>query len=448
MKRRTVLRGMLGGAAVGVGLPVLEAMCNSSGTALADGSAFPRRYMQFFWGNGVVPWLWTPVDTGPDFTLSEGLAPLAPVRDVMTVLSGYDVKTGGRYPHTSARAGMLSCAPLAEGEIWQLPSLDQILASELGGDTRFRSLQTAATDTDQSVSVASATEVIPSERSVQGLFARLFGEGFRLPGDEPVFDPRLGLRRSVLDSVMDQQRRLSGRLGASDRARIDQHFTNVRELERRIARLEEDPPNFAACAMPDAPPSSIPDDARGRPDVAQRNELMGELLAMAFACDQTRVISHLLSPSVSDVVFPIDDIELGGVLRGHHDLTHNEPLDDGSGRDPLWRVQEVVKYITTTLAAFIQRFRDIEEGDGSLLDNAIVLATTDSSNPRLHSLDDFPILLFGTGCGRLNTGFHHRSEGDNAARVNLTIARAMGLPLGSIGMEEGYVTEGISELEA
>lgn len=447
LKRRTLLRGMVGGAAVGVGLPVLEAMCNESGTAHADGSAFPRRYIQWFWGNGVVPSLWEPTGEGRDYELSEEMAPLAPVKDVMTAFTGFDVLTSARYPHKSGRGGMLSCAGLAEGEIWQLPSLDQVLAQQLGDNTRFRSIQTAASDSGQSVSVVSPTETLPSEPSMAGLFIRLFGEGFRLPGDEVVIDPRLGLRRSVLDAVMDQQRRLSARLSSADRVRMDQHFTSVRELERRIARLEEDPPNLAACTMPEAPPASIPDDSRGRPDVAQRNEIMAELLSYALACDQTRIVSHLLSPSVNDLVFPIDGIELGGVLRGHHDLTHNEPLDDGTGQPELWRTHQIVVYIMQTLNTFVQRFRDIEEGDGSLLDNSIILATSDCSNPRLHALNNFPILTFGSLCGRLKTGHHIRSSGDNAARVNLTIARAMGLPLAEIGLEAGYVTDSVGDME-
>lgn len=451
LHRRSMLRGMLGGATVAVGLPMLEIFLNESGTAYADGGAFPRRYVQFFWGNGVLPWFWTPSTTGTDYELTEQLAPLESVRNDMTVVSGFDVKTTGRIPHHSARTGFFSCAPLevmGEVERWQAPSLDQLLAAELGGETRFRSLQTAALSNAGSLSVSAAGQHLPSESSPAALFERLFGAGFRLPGETAVIDPTLALRRSVLDAVMTQQRRLLPRLGAEDRRRMDQHLSNVRELELRIARLEDEPPNYEACALPDMPPTSFADDERGRPDVDAVNVAMSGLLAMALACDQTRVVSHVLSPSVADAVFPIDGIELDGVLRGHHDLTHNEPLDDGSGRGEMWRTNEVVKYITGTLSRFVEAFRAIPEGDGSLLDNSIVLASTDASNPRLHSLDDFPILLFGRGCGRMQTGFHYRSEGDNAARVNLTIARAMGLPLADIGQEEGFVTDSVAELEA
>ncbi len=451
LSRRTMLRGMLGGSAVAIGLPVLDVMLNESGTAYADGSAFPRRYVQFFWGNGVLPWYWNPGETGTQYELSEQLAPLADVRESMAVVSGFDVKTTGRVPHNSARAGFFSCAPLrveGEQETWQAPSLDQVIAQAIGGETRFRSVQTGAVSNGGSISHSGPGQVLPSETSPFRFFERLFGAGFRLPGEDTEVDPTLALRRSVLDSVMGQQARLRATLGASDRRRLDQHLESVRELELRLARLELDPPDYEACALPEMPPETYPDDSRGRPDVRRTNLAFARLHAMALACDQTRVVAHVLSPSVSDTVFAVDDIELSGVLRGHHDLTHNEPLDDGSGMGMMWRTNEVVKYVMGRLGDFIKELRAIPEGDGTLLDNSIVLASSDCSNPRLHLLTDYPVLLFGRGGGKIRTGMHYRSAGDNAARICLTVARAMGLRLPSIGMEEAFVTDGVPELEA
>jgi hypothetical protein len=200
--------------------------------------------------------------------------------------------------------------------------------------------------------------------------------------------------------------------------------------------------------FPTLPPEEIGDDERGRPQMALRTQLMGELLAMAFACDQTRVFSHILTRPVGDVIFPVDGIEVmeGGelVIRGHHDLTHNEPDTDG---EPMLRVNEIMKFITGSLATFVDGFRDITEGDGSMLDNMVLLATTDSSNPRLHSLEDYPILTFGSCCGRLVTGTHIRSSGENASRVGLSLIRAMGVPLESWGRDEGRVDRGFAALE-
>ncbi|MEM9071897.1 MAG: DUF1552 domain-containing protein [Myxococcota bacterium] len=454
LSRRTMLRGMLGGSAVGVALPSLEIFFNENGTAYADGTAFPARFGIFFWGNGVHPDTWVPPTEGEDYEMSELLMPLERHRDVMTVITGMDVKTGGRIPHNSAVAGMLSGAPLlvqGEREVWQEPSIDQLIAAEVGNTTRFRSIETAAVDTSKSIAHGPNDQLVDSEGSPLALFNRLFTDGFRLPGDEPILDPRVALRRSVLDAVMGQARSLRGRIGVSDRVRLDVHLDHVRDLERRIARLEEDPPNLAACMLPAMPPGEIPNDERNRPRLDIRSELMAELLAMSVACDQTRVFSHLLAAPVSDVVFPIDDPDLSliesgtAVLKAHHDLTHNEPNE--AGRIQMWRVNEIVKFITAQLAVFVDKFREIQEGEGTLLESMAILGTSDSSNPRLHSLEDYPILLFGNLCGRLRTGFHFRSSGGNASEVGLSLIRGMGINLPSWGREGGFTTNGLSVIE-
>ncbi len=449
LSRRTMLRGLLGGASVAVGLPALEVFLDNHGKAYADGSAFPQRFGVFFWGNGVLPWNWVPEQAGPDYVMSEQLLPLERHRDIMTIISGTDVKTGGRFPHNSAIAGMLTGAPIradGEEEVWQAPTIDQLIAEQVGSATAFRSLQTSGNGGTFSVSHTGPRSRVPSEPSPHALFQTLFVENFREPGDDPTVDPTLSLRRSVLDAVLEQNRTLQRRLGRADIIRLDQHFTHVRELEQRVARLELDPPSFAACMLPMEPPAEIPDDERGRTPVGLRNELMAELLAMSLACDQTRVFSHMLSRPVGDLVYPVDGLELpGGIIKGHHDLTHNEP--DEPGRETMWRVNEIVKYITAQLAVFVDKLRAIEEGDGTLLDSMALLSTTDSSNPRLHSLEDFPILIFGNLCGQLVSGTHLTSDGGNAAEVALTLIRAMGIPLESWGMEGGFTTSGFSELE-
>ena len=447
LSRRTMLRGLIGGTSVAIGLPALEIFLDSNGKAYADGSAFPARFGVFFWGNGVLPWNWVPEQAGTEYEMSVQLAPLERHRDVMTVISGMDVKTGGRFPHNSAIAGMLTGAPIrgvGDEEVWQAPTIDQLIAEQIGGNTNFSSLQTSCDGSTYSVSHSGPRSRIPSEPSPHVLFQELFVRSFREPGAE--VDPTLGLRRSVLDAVLEQNRSLQRRLGRADIERLEQHFSHIRELELRVARLEDNPPSFDACMVPEAPPEELPDDERGRTPVGLRSELHAELLAMAMACDQTRVVSHMLSRPVGDVVFPIDGLEVEGVLKGHHDLTHNEA--DEPGRETMWRVNEIVQYITEQLAIFVDKFRAIEEGDGTLLDSMALLATTDSSNPRLHSLEDFPILIFGNLCGQLVNGEHITSDGGNAAEVGLTLIRAMGLPLESWGMEGGLTTRGFSPLEA
>jgi hypothetical protein len=437
LSRRTMLRGLLGGAAVGVSLPLLDVFLNDHGTALADGGALPRRFGIFFWGNGNLPDRFTPTITGPDWELTEQLTPLADVKSLITIVSGMGVKTGNDVAHSSGAAGIFSGASidLTQGETFRLPSVDQMIANELGDATRFKSIETALTEgtAEKTWSFSGPNIRNPAESSPRALYERLFGEGFRLPGDEPIIDPTVGLRRSVLDAVMGDASRLRTRLGTRDRQRIDQHFEGIRSLERKLQRLEEDPPNLAACMRPGMPEDAYP-DIEGRPQLQAVNRAMVDILAMTLACDQTRIFSHWFSHSVSNILFP-------SAPYGHHQLTHDEPGDQPE-------VHEIDLYIMTELAYMIQAFASVTEGDGTLLDNCAILATSDCSLGRQHRLENYPIILAGNAGGRIVQGTHYQSpSSENASKVLLSLVRAMGIPAPSFGMDAGRVTDGLGAIE-
>ncbi len=436
LSRRTFLRGMLGSAAVSMALPPLEAFFDASGRAYATTGAFPRRFGLFFWGNGVLPERWVPTGTGADYALSEQLAALAPVKEHVAVLSGFEVKTGNPIAHISGPAGFLTGHPLrVVGDDHRLaaPTLDQLMAAQVGGDTRFRSLEVGVEPGVAGLSHANADTLNPAESDPAVLFERLFGSGFRAPGDEPFVDPTLALRRSVLDAVMDDSRRLQGRLGETDRQRLAQHFDSVRDLELRIARLQEDPPDLAACVRPE--PAVAPPDIDGRPQMTERARVMTDLVTMAFACDLTRVLSFYFSAPLNDVLYPT-------ATAGHHQLTHDEPGDQPT-------VNGIVTSIVGAYAYLVESLRAIPEGDGTLLDNSVVLGTTDVSYGRTHQIDEYPILLAGTCNGALRTGFHYRSAtNENTSHVALSLLRAMGVTAGSYGADAGRVETGLSEIEA
>ncbi|HCP47228.1 MAG TPA: hypothetical protein DIU15_14390 [Deltaproteobacteria bacterium] len=431
--RRTVLRGLLGGAAVTVGLPPLEAFLNASGTAYADGCSLPARFGLFFWGNGVLPDRWIPQSTGQgdEWSLSDQLAPLADVKHLISVVSGTEVRVVNEIPHYSGAAGFLSgIAPLGEegDNTFAGPSIDQIIAAEIGGETRFRSLEVGA-HPGAGLSFNGPHSSNPPETSPHALFERLFGAGFTAPGEEPVIDPRLGLRRSVLDAVMERIDSLKGRVGASDQIRLEQHFDGIRDLELRLARMEEDPPDLAACLRPEEP---ILDEAIA--SLSQRNRLLCDLIAMSLACDQARVFSNVFTRPVDNFVFP-------GMEDGHHRLTHDEV-------DPQPQVHEVMVQIMAEVAYFIESLNRIQEGDGTLLDHCAVLATTDVSYGRTHSLDDFPIIVSGGACGALRQGLHYRSTTrENASQVMLTLIRAMGILAPEFGSGDAHTTEGLGAIE-
>ncbi len=435
--RRMLLRGLLGGAAISVGLPPLEAMFNATGTAYADGTLLPRRFGLFYWGNGNLPQLWNPANTGSgaDWQLSDQLSPLAAVKPYVTVVSGMEVRVPRSEPHMSGAAGILSAIELhreGENDTFAGPSIDQVIAQGVGDDTRFRSLEFGA-EAKSGLSFNGPNSKNPPETSPIAFFERVFGEGFRAPGDDSEPDPRIALRRSVLDAVMDDATRLRTRVGAADKARLDQHFEGIRELELRLARLEEDPPDLAACAVPDTPDAAYP-DIDGRPQVSAKNRAMCDVLAMALACDQTRVFSNFLTYPVNNTLFP-------AASNGHHNLTHDEPGDQPE-------VNAIVKQIIGEYAYLVERLASIEEADGTLLDNAVVFATSDVSLGRTHDLSDFPIVYAGSACGRLKTDMHYRSDtAENATKVLLSFIRAMDITVASFGEGDAQASDGLGDIE-
>lgn len=436
--RREVLKGMLGGAVVTIGLPVLDLFLPSS-HAYADCGAFPKRFGWWFWGNGALPASFNPATEGPAWTPSEQLMPMLPLRDKITVVTGTRVMTPNTNPHGSGPAGLFSGDDLTGGDegiartgtFWQ-PSIDQIIANAIGDATRFRSLEVGVQRGVGGLSHSGPSAVNPPETSPAALFERLFGAGFRAPGDTTGPDPRLALRRSVLDGVIGQAGQLRGRLGARDRQRLDQHLDGVRRIELQIQRLEADPPDLAACMLPGAPAADYP-DVMGRPQMSAVSRVMSDLVAMALACDQTRVFSVMFSGSVSNILY-------GAATAGHHQLTHDEP-----GAQP--QVNTIVTSIMEELAYFFGALDAIPEGDGTLLDHSLVLGTTDCSFGRTHAIDDYPILLAGGGCDSIVRGVHHRSRGDNATKVSLSLIRAMDVPLAEFGRNAGRSTDGLGAIE-
>jgi hypothetical protein len=438
INRRHLLRGFLRGSLVSVALPPLEAFFNSSGTAYACGGAIPRRFALFYWGNGNNPNYWVPTGEGEgdEWSLSTELASLAAIKHKLSVVSGMAVKVPNTEAHLATAAGMLSGAPLqAVGTdfTFMAPSIDQVIAAELGDDSIFRSIQTGATN-NSGMSYNGPSSKNPPETSPYALYELIFGSTFREPGEEGVVDPRLGLRQSVLDAVMADTAALRKRVGAADAARLDQHLDGIRDLEQRLARLQEDPPNLEACTRPSEPLAEYP-DIDGRPQISAVSRAMCDLLVMALACDQTRVVSHYLTDPVSNVLFP-------GASAGHHNLTHDEPGDQPE-------VHAITSLCVEEYAYLLGAMDAVPEADGTLLDNCAVLGTTDVSKGQTHSGEDMPILIGGSACGALRTGLHYRSyTSENVSKVLLTLIRSMDITASDFGQDEGYVTDGLADIEA
>ena len=455
LNRRTVLRGALGGVGISVGLPPLEAMFNANGTAYAQSNAaIPKRLGLFFWGNGVKLDRWVPGTTGAGWTPSPSLQPFATagVKDYVNVVTGMNIKSGNERGHHSGLTGIMSGAALiAEPHpnsnyvsTYSQPSIDQVAAGVIGTTTRFKSLEVGVSKkvvdgegtTLHYLSHNGPDSFNPPEYNPVNVFNRLFGTDFVPPmGGTPVVDVSKTLRKSVLDAVLADMNTLKGRVGATDKIRLDSHMNNVRSLENRLVSATPTlPPGSTACVRPAQP--TKPSTSGGEP-IKATNKAMSDLIAMALACDQTRVFSVMFSGSVGYTVF--SDI---GITTGHHDLTHDE-----AGDQP--QVQASTVYTMEQFAVLLAALKAIPEGAGNLLDSCAILASSDTADGRDHSITNYPILIAGSAGGKLKyPSVHYKSNGENTTMVLLSILRSVGLSLTEFGTGGGRVTASCTAIEA
>jgi len=445
--RRSVLRGMAYGAGVSVALPVLEAMLHPNGHALADGTPLPKCFGVFFWGNGVRTSRFVPKSAGA-YELSEELAPLAKVKNYVSVVSGFDIKTGNQRGHHAGCVGILSGAPMLSQDpkgapyasTFTAPSIDQVVAKYVGMQTRFRSVEvgvsknvtTGEGTTLRYLSHNGPDNANPPEYSPKALYARLFGSGFVAPDKPAQLDVKLALRRSVLSAVRQDATDLRAKLGKEDQRRLDQHFESIRTLENQISATENAAPPPAACTRPTEPVDTASDK-----NLTATNAAMSQLLALSLACDQTRVFSVLFSGSVGGTTYP----ELN-ITTNHHSLTHDEPGDQP-------QVHAVTTFIMARFAALLEALQGVREGDKTLLDRAVILASSDCSQGQPHSITNYPILVAGGGGGALvHPGVHVVGKSGNASDVLLTLLQAMDVPVTEFGAEGGRTDKVVAALRA
>src|SRR5262249_25459064 len=242
--RRTALRGIVQGAAVGVALPYLNCFLSDSGQVLAaTGERLPNRFGTWIWGCGFVPEKWVPTSTGTVYDMPEDLKPLEPYRSKLAILSGFDVKLDGvpNKPHITGCLGLRTGVPVPNESV-KAPTLDVLIGDAIGKDTRFRSLEISTSGIERSYSYRAAGSPNPSEISPVALYQRIFGEGFQDPNSaEFKPDPHTMVRQSVLSAVQEDRQRLMRTVGAEDRRRLEEYFTSIRQLEQQLA-LQLQPP--------------------------------------------------------------------------------------------------------------------------------------------------------------------------------------------------------------
>jgi Protein of unknown function (DUF1552) len=421
VSRRRFLRNLsMTGAAIRVGLPPLAAMFNSSGTAYAAGAAAAAavqpRFVFWFNGNGIPERYWIPTAVGADYELTPCLAPLAPLRGDVHVISGIDnpnarVTAPGNTHHKSMSA-LVSGTPYT-GRGAGGASIDQVIAGAMRGESRFRSLQVGVCQEShgenihRNLSWAGADRALPPEMIPHNLFDRLFG----------VRDQSwVERKRSVLDTVREDLSSLQASLGQPDRHRLDEHLTSVREIERAIAGL---PSEFGRNIKE-------PEDVADLTDYPRIAKIQSDLVAHALASGQTRVVSYMLTKCQSLTRLPW----LGYTRLRHHDYTHTN-ADSPEGQRTM---RDICRWHVEEFAYFINRLKAIPEGDGTLLDHTCVVFAHEHAEANPHKDNGLAMILAGHA-GGMKTGMHSKMR-HTVGDVYLTVAEEVfKLPL-----EKGFPT--------
>ena len=427
LDRRFVLRGSFQGAAAVVALPFLDCFLDGNGHALAaTGQRIPTRFNTFFYGLGLTKSLWVPKASGLNYETTSQLKPLEPFKRKMNVFSGMRVMVDDNpnFQHWSGAAASATGIAPSKNSQFDSKTIDQTIADVVSRGVRYKSVTAAcAGDPKQSYSSLGGANTLPADASPLSLYKRLFGPGFQDPskGDwKP--DPQIMVQQSVLSVVAEDRKRALRDLGATDKARMDQYFTSLREAEVQVAAELKRPDIVAQVTIPAAPEEMTVNNAL--PNLRKATPLMARLGALALATDQTRVFNLSVSEPGSQIFVP---------------------------GDPLGYQPKVAEYNVRSMelyAMMLQELDAIPEGDGTLLDHSLVFAFTDVSFAKIHALDGIPILLAGGASGRMKTGYHIAGDGSPVSRVGLTVQKAMGLSLESWGKGSMETKDAFTELLA
>ena len=440
LSRRRVLRGMLAGGAVTVGLPVLDCLLNENGTAFANGAPIPVRFGTWFWGLGMNRKVFVPKTTGANFDLPPEIESLAPIKDQINLFTNFDAERDSApllCHYTGWIIARSGTAPM-RNEDKPAQTIDVMVANKIGRTTRYGQL-TATSDGDQrtSFSYEDATSVNNAEPSPVNFYKTLFGPGYQDPNASSFTpDPRIMARRSVLSGVLDQTKAIQKTVGTSDRQRLDQYFTQLRDLERQFDLQLTKPQPIASCHAVEEPKKD-PKISTESTIVALRHRMMTDLMVMAVACDQTRVFNMAYSAAFASTI-------KAGYEKPHHTDTHEEPIDEKLGYQPntSWFLRRSME----SWSYFVQAFAKVKEGQGTLLDNCLIYATTDSSWARVHSVIDLPMFTAGRAGGRIKTGLHIDGNKAPVTRLGYTAMKVLGLDINSWGTNSNKTDKVISEI--
>src|SRR5437762_2804031 len=433
LSRRTVLRGL--GCAMG--LPLLDAMAPRR--AFSAEAAAPVRMAFISFPNGAIMDAWRPVGEGAAFEFGPTMQPLAELKSHVTVLTGLAQENGfskgdGPGDHARSSASLLTGAhpvKTSGANIRVGQSVDQAAAERIGHFTKLPSLEIGlergrdagscdsgyACAYSNSISWKDATTPMAKEIKARLVFERLFGNRIAASGSSR----RNRVRQSVLDLVSEQAADLKSRLGQTDKQKIEQYFTSVREIEERISRAgqqrkQEIPtPDFET-------PEDVP------LDLQEHIRLMYDLMVLAFQTDATRVITFMSANEGSNRPY-----RAVGVNNGHHELSHHR-----SDPEKIEQLKKIDLFLVSEFARFLSKLKETPEQTGNLLDNCMIMYGSGLSDGNRHRHDDLPVILAGRGGGTIKSGRHIAVPG--GAPLNnlfLSMLDRLGATLSLVGDSTG-----------
>ena len=435
LSRRTVLRGM----GVSMAMPLLDAMIPAHALPAQAAMASPTRLaaIEMVHGSagatkvGIERNLWSPSAAGSDFDLTPtSLLPLDPMREHLTIISNTAVRnaeaftlgeTGGDHFRASATFLTQAHPKQTEGsDVYVGTSMDQLYAQQFGQETAIPSLQLCIENVDQSggcaygyacvytdtISWAAPTEPLPMVRDPRVAFDLLFGAG----GSPEERSNRRRTDQSILDWITSEVAKLQQSLGPSDRHRLNEYLEDVREIERRIQKIETQNTSGAPRELPEAP-IGVPDSFR------EHVEVMFDLQALAFMSDLTRVFSFKMGRDASGRVYPES-----GTTRGFHPASHH-----GEREDRVLEFAKINTYHVSLIPYFLEKLKNTPDGDASLLDRTMVVYGSPMGNSNIHNHKRCPLFLAGHANGHLKGNQHVITEDRTPmANVMLTLLHKLG----------------------
>jgi hypothetical protein len=435
LPRRTFLRGM----GVTLSLPLLDAMIPALTAQTKTAAKVMPRLGFVYLPHGAIMDQWMPKTEGADFEFTRILKPLEPFRAYVNVVSGLQHKAADTTAvHSLSPTTWLSGVrpkPTQGVDAFAGVTADQVAAQHIGQDTMLPSLELATEDHSDligscdrdygciymnTLSWRTPTTPLPMEANPRKVFERMFGQGGS-PADRR---ERNQEERSILDAITREAADLQRGLGAKDRATMSDYLENVREIERRIQRAANEEAK-ADLQLPDAP--------AGVPFAYEEHvRMMYDLAALAWQANVTRVITYMVAREVSNRTYPQI-----GVPDGHHATSHHQ-----NKPEKIEKLVKIQSYHVGLFADFLKKLQSAPDGDGSLLDHAVILFGSNMSNSNLHNHFPLPNLVAGAGAGRLQGGRHLRYP-DHTPMSNLllTLLDKAGVPMDNLGDSTGRMAE-------